>query len=118
MDARGTLRYTYVHDASGSISQLAAFQLHFTAADEPSLLSRPLAQPWAAWEFVAGMPGELMFAQPVRARGSHEQLRLPAGTHGAGRAGSLAAAGAAACGRTPHWVFVGAAPGTPPLGGR
>jgi hypothetical protein len=66
VDGRGVLHYVYVHDASGSISQLAAFQLCFNGgggAGETSLLTRPLSQPWQTFHFVPGMPGELMLVQ-------------------------------------------------------
>lgn len=66
VDARGVLHYVYVHDASGALTQLAAFELCFdggAGAGEPSLLTRPLRQPWQTFQFVPGMAGELMLVQ-------------------------------------------------------
>lgn len=61
MDEQGILHYFHFDAASKASTELLSFQLQL-CSPEPDAAPEPIQQPWS-FEFVPGLPGEIMLVQ-------------------------------------------------------
>jgi hypothetical protein len=61
VDEQGVLHYFHFDTASKASSELLSFQLQLKGP-EPDAIPEPIRQPWS-FEFVPGLPGEIMLVQ-------------------------------------------------------
>jgi hypothetical protein len=73
----GVFHYAYVDAASGAIASLARFQLLFNQTPELPGAARPADKPWAAFEFVHRLPGDVVFFQQGSQRLLYASLPPP-----------------------------------------
>lgn len=60
VDGQGVLHYFHIDTARRATTELLPFQLQLRASDDEQF--EPIRQPWA-FEFVPGLPGEIMLVQ-------------------------------------------------------
>lgn len=65
VDEQGILHYFHIDVASKSTRELLSFQLQLRASNDSPL--EPITKPWK-FEFVPGLPGEVMLVQAGSAR--------------------------------------------------
>jgi hypothetical protein len=78
LEDTGVLHYAHVGPESGAITSLARYRLFFNQAPELPDAAVPSEKPWAAFEFVHKLPGDLVFYQRGSSRLLYASLPLGA----------------------------------------